>query len=296
MAAERKTGTTKRTGAARAMADPPVQARMGLLNYITAHSLDEDYAHVAHREAVQRKSSRTGPGQNRSGAAALLIMGLFGVLVATAGVQTSRSAVASADGRQELVTQIQARSAQVDARRERITSLREELDSLRSQYLDATARGRAMSTRLDRLGTRSGSFAVRGPGVKVVVDDAPDASRALERVLDKDLQKLVNGLWLSGAEAISINGQRLTNLTAIRHAGSAITVNYRSLSRPYTVSAIGNPDTMEARFVETTHGAEWLDLQVTYGLQLDITTEESLKVPAADRLNLRYAKLPGNRR
>ena len=44
-------------------------------------------------------------------------------------------------------------------------------------------------------------------------------------MLDPDLQKLVNGLWAAGAEAISINGQRLTNLSAIREAGEAITVN-----------------------------------------------------------------------
>ena len=45
----------------------------------------------------------------------------------------------------------------------------------------------------------------------MVVDDAPGATTDKQQVLDQDLQQLVNGLWLVGAEAISINGHRLTN-------------------------------------------------------------------------------------
>ena len=219
----------------------------------------------------------------------MVILGLFGLLIATAAVQTSRNAVAEEGGRKELVSQIKARRADVDATRDRIVSARREVERLQTQYLDATAEGRAVSTRLDRLGVGTGRLAVEGPGVKVVVDDAPDATSSQQEVLDKDLQKLVNALWESGAEAISVNGQRLTNLSAIRHAGSAITVNYRSLARPYVVSVIGDPDSIPARFVETDHGAEWLDLQAAYGLQFDLTTEETLTLPAANRLDLRYA-------
>jgi len=219
----------------------------------------------------------------------MVILGLFGLLVATAAIQTSRNAVADQGGRKELISQIEARRADVDATREQIVSTRTGVERLQTQYLDATAEGRAVSTRLDRLGVRTGRLAVEGPGVRVVVDDAPDATGSQQEVLDKDLQKLVNALWESGAEAISINGQRLTNLSAIRHAGSAITVNYRSLARPYVVSVIGDPDSIPARFVETTHGAEWLDLQAAYGLQFDLTTEETLTLPAANRLDLRHA-------
>lgn len=264
----------------------PPQVRMGLLDYLTSHSMDEDYAHVA------RRDSSAEPRRMRPGVAALIIVGLFGLLVATAAVQTSRDAGAVQSGREELITQIKARSATVDATRERIVSARRDVERLQTQFLDTTTRGRTVSSRLDRLGARTGSLAVEGPGVKVVVDDAPDATSVQEEVLDKDLQKLVNALWASGAEAISINGQRLTNLSAIRNAGSAITVNYRSLSRPYVVSAIGDPDSIPARFVETDHGAAWLDLEASFGLQFDMTSEESLKLPAANSLALRYATLP----
>ena len=90
-----------------------------------------------------------------------------------------------------------------------------------------------------------------------MVDDAPVGRRTTrrDRVLDIDLQVLANGLWQAGAEAVSINGHRLSDLTAIRSAGDAITVDYRSLTRPYRVEAIGDPRTLQARFVESAGGA-----------------------------------------
>lgn len=264
----------------------PPQVHMPLLDYVTSHSMDADYAHVA-----ERADGRPEPASTRRGVAALVVMGLFGALVATAAVQTARNAGDSAAGRDSLVAQIKQRSTQVDARRERINNLREENAALESLFLDTTSQGRALSARLDRLGVLSGATAVTGPGVKVVVDDAPDAISDKQRVLDEDLQKLVNALWASGAEAISINGQRLSNLSAIRFAGSAITVNFVSLSRPYTVLAVGDPDTMPARFVDTEHGRDWLDLHAVYGLEFDMSAEDSMTLPAAPtrRLSLRNA-------
>ena len=93
-----------------------------------------------------------------------------------------------------------------------------------------------------------------------MADDAP-ATLGLPTggvILDTDLQSLVNALWTAGAEAISINGNRLTSLTAIRFAGRAITVDYRSLTPPYVIDAIGNPETLPARLLETPGGQAWI--------------------------------------
>ena len=104
-----------------------------------------------------------------------------------------------------------------------------------------------------------------------------------------DLQKLVNGLWQVGAEAISINGQRLTAVSPIRDAGSAITVNYRSLRRPYTLSVIGDRQSMEARLLDTAGGQAWRTLQ-SIGLQFDTETEDTMVLPAAKAVTLRSAR------
>jgi uncharacterized protein YlxW (UPF0749 family) len=96
-------------------------------------------------------------------------------------------------------------------------------------------------------------------------------------------------LWQAGAEAIAVNGQRLTALSSIRHAGDAITVNFRSISRPYTVLAIGNPDTLPAKFVDTTSGQAWLDLQQQVGLRFRMETRKAMTLPAAPAVDLRFA-------
>lgn len=280
MSDEQREGTTT---------ELPPKVHMPLLDYITAHSLDEDYAHVAAR-SEEEPPEGSKASQVRPGVAALVVMGLFGLLVATAAIQTARNAEETSGSRGSLVTQIEARTAQVDARRTRVAELRAEVEELETLQLDTTARGRTITARLDRLGLAVGSIPVTGPGVKVVVDDAPVVTDDRDRVLDEDLQKLANALWASGAEAISINGQRLNNLTAIRTAGDAITVNTVSLSPPYTVLAVGDPDTMPARFVETKHGQDWLDLQSFWHLEFAMTSERSLELPAVPQRRLALRK------
>ena len=149
----------------------------------------------------------------------------------------------------------------------------------------------AASAAARRIGGLTGTVPVTGAGMVVTVDDKPDATSDRERVFDQDLQKLVNGLWAAGAEAISINGQRLSSLSAIRLAGQAITVNFRSLRRPYVVSAIGNPDDLPARFVDTAGGTWWLNLKAVYGLRFELVSADTLRLPAISPPLLRFAEV-----
>ena len=84
------------------------------------------------------------------------------------------------------------------------------------------------------------------------------------------------------ADEVAHRRQRI----AIRLAGPVITVNYQRISGPYTVTAIGNPGTLAARFVDTPGGQWWLDLQALYGVQFSIDRVESLTVPASSRVDL----------
>ncbi len=125
----------------------------------------------------------------------------------------------------------------------------------------------------------------------VVVDDAAGgADTGTDRVLDLDLQMLANGLWQAGAEAVAINGHRLSTLTAIRGAGQAITVDYRSLTRPYRVEAIGDPRTLPARFAESSGGTWWQELAQNRGMQFETSGADALTLPADAGMVLRYAE------
>ncbi len=261
----------------------PERVRMGLLPYLNAHALDEDYAQAAERrtQAGVQPVRRVG----RGGAVALAV---FAVLAVTAAVQTSRNSTSDERERQGLIAQVKERTATVDAERRTITSLKASNTRLEDAVLRASSDSSGVFSELDLLGLRSGIAPARGPGVEVVVDDALHAQSDRNTVLDTDLQKLVNGLWQAGAEAISINGERLTALSSIRHAGSAITVNFTSLGRPYRILAIGDPNTLPFRFAETTSGQAWLDLQQQVGLRFSMRPQSSMNLPGADLPDLRF--------
>ena len=267
----------------------PEQARIGLLNYLTLHSLDEDYAHVAARRSADATPRRIGRGPTT------VALALVGIILAVAAVQTSRSKPATLSSRESLVAQVKDRRAQLTAARREETRLQDAVDAERRKVLQATASGRAAQADLTRLGTPAGTVPVTGPGVRIVVDDNPRATTDRQRVLDRDLQILVNGLWASGAEAVSVNGQRLTNLSAIREAGDAITVNLRSLTRPYVVTAVGDPDQLPARFIDSAAGSWWLNLKAVYHLPFSISREQSLTLPAAPQVTLRWATTPAKK-
>lgn len=148
----------------------------------------------------------------------------------------------------------------------------------------------------------AGATEVTGPGVKLVVDDAKEAGGGGQgprvsssfsdtgRVRDRDMQRVVNGLWQSGAEAISINGQRLTELSAIRAAGDAILVDNRPLVPPYTVLAVGDGQRLSTAFQHSADGEYLHALHHRYAIRTSISTQDEVRLPVAPSLIIRTAK------
>jgi uncharacterized protein YlxW (UPF0749 family) len=219
---------------------------------------------------------------------------LFGLLIVTMVLETNRAVPALQEEREQLIARIDDESQEVEALRQRAESLEAEVSALQSRVLSRSQVGQRLEVQLQRLSVRSGATRMTGPGLVITVDDAANAGEdSAGQVLDTDLQKLVNALWVAGAEAVSIDNQRITSRTAIRGAGSAITVNYRSLTTPYVIRAIGNPDTLPARLLETEGGRAWLDLQVNFGVQFTTETRGSITVPGRIPFPIRFAQVPG---
>jgi uncharacterized protein YlxW (UPF0749 family) len=276
--------TDTRTGGAQSR-EP--DASMSLLNELLANPVDRDYA-VA---AAQR--SRGTRRQTSGGVVGLVaVLAVFGLLLATMALQTNRAAPVVEEERSALITRIEDESAEVDDLRARTRSLEAQVTALEARVLSRSSTGQTLQARLERLGGLTGVLPMTGPGLEITVDDADrPGSRTTGQVLDSDLQKLVNALWVAGAEAVAIDNQRVTSRTAIRGAGSAITVNYRSLTRPYVIRAIGDPDTLPARLLETDGGRAWLDLQVNFGVEFTTETRESLRVPGREPFPTRFARV-----
>ncbi len=276
------TSTAPSTASAPRPPAPRPDASMDLLLQIIRQPVDPDYAAVAAR----------GVSSSRRHWLLGVIAVLIGVMFAVAAVQTPRAAPALQTERSELINRVQEAEIRQDALRARATDLDAEISTLRAAALGGDTTSQQLERQITTLGPVAGTVAVTGPGVVIVVDDGADRSEgadAGDRVLDLDLQILANGLWQAGAEAVSINGHRLSALTAIRSAGDAITVDYRSLTPPYRVEAIGDPKTLPAGFAETGAGAWWHDLQQNRGMRYELAEADKLTLPADPGLTLRWA-------
>lgn len=260
----------------------PAHVTMPLLDVVTRNSLDVDYQHVAEVRRAAGESGETEPAHRWRAA---VVVGVFGLLLVVAAVQTRASADADALARDELVQQIDAkRDGLRDANRQ-IGDLHDEIEALTTRQAALTRRERALAAANDEVGALAGYTPVRGPGVRAVVGNAPDGS-ADGVVRDEDLATLVDGLWAAGAEAIAINGIRLTATTGIRTAGSAILVHDRALRPPYTVLAVGNVNALQSRFVETSSGVAFLGIRSRYGFAFTMDNDNHLRLPAAARPDL----------
>jgi len=258
-----------------------------LLALITKRSLDADYEHVAARRRALGRDPESHPVPRRTAGLVLLV---FGLLVTIAAVQTSRNASADDAGRESLIEQ-------VDLRRQSVSELQKQLDRQQSQVfalqseLNSLATERqATQARLERLGIRTGFGAVSGPGVQVTVNSAP-GSAGSELVRDSDLTLLTDALWAAGAEAISVNGQRLTVLSAFRNVGIGILVNSQPINPPYVFSVVGNPDTLPANLLASSMGEKWYALKDSLGFRFDVRNGGTMSLPAAQQQRLRSAQI-----
>ena len=264
------------------------RARTPLLELVTRESLDLDYQDVARRRATPGHGPAPATGHRRAAVA----VGVFGLLVAVAAVQNSRNADIEEASRDALADRVEVRRDAVSSLRDRVIDLRNQNEALRVRLSALTGTGEAVDRTRDDLALGTGFVAVEGPGLRITVDDQPQGDPdGLVRATD--LRVLVNGLWQAGAEAIAVNGRRLTALSAIVNADIAIQVNKGPLSPPYVVAAIGGQN-LEANFVETQSGVTFLALASQFGFVVERDTVSSLLLPAAPPTlqRLRYAKRP----
>jgi uncharacterized protein YlxW (UPF0749 family) len=256
----------------------PAHVTMPLLDVVIRNSLDQDYQHVAAVRAATGETADARPMRWR----AAVVVGVFGLMLVIAAVQTQSEAGTEALAREALIHQINARSAESREAKREIGELQDEIQSSNAALLRLTRAERAAAAANLKLAGIAGYAAVTGEGVRITLDNAPGGDQD-GVVRDEDLATLVDGLWAAGAEAISINGRRLTVTSGIRTAGSAILVHDRALRPPYVVLAIGDRNTLQSRFVETSSGSTFLGLRSRFGFVFRMQNETQLRLPAAHR-------------
>ncbi len=189
---------------------------------------------------------------------------------------------------QELVARIQQADARVATLEKLQQTAQRDYQAASQAQLNGTSLGQQAQDRLARLLSAAGFSSATGSGVTLTVNDAKvDASTPVGtsqpgKVMDRDLQLVVNGLWESGATAISINDRRLTSTSAIRAAGEAILVNYRPLVPPYRIRAIGSDgQALAGRFRDSSAGLLLEQLHSQYGVFWELQNSGQITIPAA---------------
>jgi uncharacterized protein YlxW (UPF0749 family) len=259
------------------------------LTELFQNPLDPGYADAAARKA--RGEGRTGAAKRIvSGISALTLVAL-GFLLVIAYQQTVADAPARTQARATLIDQVQNRRSETAERQQHADRLRAEVADLREKQL-----GGAAVARLKDMEAETGLAPVRGTGTRITVGDGPmpvdpltGERKSEARVRDTDLQVATNALFAAGAEAIAVNGQRLTSTSTIRQAGEAILVGIQPVTTPYQVVAIG-PDDLAETFREGSAGRFFRALNTKFGIAYDVAGIGEVTLDAATEPNLRQAE------
>ena len=270
----------------------PKTATENFLIQLFQSPLDPGYADAAAHKAERPPAPRWRRlgGRGVTAFACLLI----GLLFAVAYQHAVAAKPSTTKAREDLVGDVQSRRDQAEQLQKQAENLRDQVARSRDNALA----DRGDADRLRQLAAGTGLGKVTGDGVVVTLADAPpqiDPVTGKPRgeiagiVLDRDLQDIANALWQAGAEAIAINGQRLTATSTIRTAGGAILVDFRPVTGPYQIAAIG-PD--QDAFTGSATAQRFRRYVDTYRMQFSVKARTGLTLVAAPDPALRYAHVP----
>jgi uncharacterized protein YlxW (UPF0749 family) len=163
-----------------------------------------------------------------------------------------------------------------------VESLRRQIDQARTSGAGRQQGSAATNRLIEDAGTTAGLDAMKGAGLKVTLDDSTlDKSQAANVndlvIHSQDVQAVVNALWQAGAEAMSINGQRLVSTSAVLCVGNTLLLNGSVHSPPYEVTALG----ASRQQFESDQLVRQLHTDAdTFGLRFSVTEDDKLRVPA----------------
>ncbi len=232
----------------------------------------------------------------------LVAAGVF-VLAGTLFV-TSGLAADGLDLRASSVTDLDSvvrqQRQRADALQQRVAQLSREVDRLGADVDDAQVS--ELQSQVAALRGPAGFEAVRGPAVTVVLTDAPkaDIARAVELgqitadkllVHQQDIQAVANALWAGGAEAMTLQKQRVISTTGIKCVGNTVVLHGVPYAPPYVITAIGDVDSLLASLDSNDYIDGYKTYVAAYNLGYEVSTSADVTMPAYDgRSELRYAE------
>lgn len=184
----------------------------------------------------------------------------------------------------DLKNSISANQAEIDDTDKIIAQKKAELELLTQDgNREPTEVKDELEAEIEDVKLAAGLTELTGPGVEITVADNADrqvVGKSIndDIIHDADLQIILNDLRVSGAEAISINGNRVVALSEVKCGGPVVTVNGRATTNPFVISAIGDPAALSAA-VSGPETYAYL-LKNTYKLNIEVSEQENLIIPA----------------
>ncbi len=222
---------------------------------------------------------------------ALLVLGFL--IAAQLSAEGPRIRYTSQE-RAPLVETVLGLQAQQDALKARILEVRGQIAIAEAELPASAAQEKTLNAGLEHARIAGGLVQLSGPGLAFRLEDADAAvggATADGLVTARDVRILVQELWLAGAEAVSINGERAVATTAILDIGNSILVNSAYLAPPYEIRAIG-PTDLYARLTGAASFVEFVQRRIDpAGLRLSFAELEDVVVPAfAGTVSGRYLR------
>jgi uncharacterized protein YlxW (UPF0749 family) len=198
----------------------------------------------------------------------------------------------------DLASLVRTESRQYAALQAQVSRLGDEVDEL-TESVD-NSQVRALRAQARALESPAGLLEQAGPGVTVVLTDAPEEVAESSQqdpnllvVHQQDIQAVVNALWAGGATAVTIQGQRVVSTTGIKCIGNSVQLQGVPYSQPYTISGVGDPTALSAAIAADDYLVRYRSdsAQPDIAVGWQATVEERVVAPAYDGLlALSYAQ------
>ncbi|MBC8062278.1 MAG: DUF881 domain-containing protein [Clostridiaceae bacterium] len=157
------------------------------------------------------------------------------------------------------------------------------LNKYESVGLNNTKLAQEMKNELLKNKMAYGTTDLHGQGIRITLDDGPEEIKrtwSLYMVHNYDLAMILNFLKIAGAEAISVNGERITNMTTVDCDGVFIQTNDNQIYSPFTIEVIGNKDVL----YEYMNREEYVKrMLIVRKLRVDIQQVEDVKINGFNR-------------
>ncbi len=185
----------------------------------------------------------------------------------------------------ELIAMIKNLEAERDKMTQELQATRARLGEIEQKLAQDGGQNKLLAEQMQQARMQAGLLAMKGPGLVITLSDSnrrpgPDEDAYFFIIHDQDLQTLTNELFAAGAEAVSVNDQRMITRSSIRCVGPSVLVNTVQLASPFVVKAIGPSKEIEGGLRMPNGFLDSMALLIRSGGEIKITSSEEVITPA----------------